>query len=67
MAEESSHELRENTRALTEELKEIISSQELEVLEQDIAAAVQSSRSTSSERPTEIIKRTIASTVRVAS
>ena len=67
MAEENSSELRQRTRALTEELKSKIRAEELETLEHSITAAVERNKLLTTKRPVEFIKRSTASaSLRVA-
>jgi hypothetical protein len=61
MAEENSRELRQRTRALTEELKSKMRSEELETLEHSIMAAVERNKLLTIKRPSEFIKRSTAS------
>ncbi len=61
MAEENSRELRQRTRALTEELKSKMRSEELETLEHSIKAAVERNQLLTTKRPVEFIKRSTAS------
>jgi len=61
MAEENSRELRQRTRALTEELKSKMGSEELETLEHSIKAAVERNQLLTTKRPVEFIKRSTAS------
>jgi len=61
MAEENSHELRQRTRALTEELKSKLRPDELETLEHSVIAAVEHNKRLTSKRPVEFIKRSTAS------
>ena len=67
VAEENSRELRQCARALTEELKSNMRSEELETLEHSIAAAVERNKLLTIKRPTEFIKRsTTSSPLRIA-
>jgi hypothetical protein len=61
MAEENSSELRQRTRALTEELKSKIRAEELETLEHRVMAVVEHNRRSTSKRSVEFIKRSTAS------
>jgi len=61
MAEENSGELRQRTRALTEELKSKMRSEELQTLEHSIKAAVGTNKWLTSKRPAEFIKRSTTS------
>jgi two-component system nitrate/nitrite response regulator NarL len=61
MADENSRELRQSTRALTEELKSTMKSEEWETLEHRIAAAVERNKLLTIKRPVEFIKRSTAS------
>jgi DNA-binding CsgD family transcriptional regulator len=61
MAQENSRELRQRTRALTEELKSQMRSEELETLEHSIIAAVERNQLLTTKRPSEFIKRSTAS------
>ncbi len=61
MAEENSHELRQRTHALTEELKSKIRVEELETLEHRVMTAIEHNRRSTAKRPVEFIKRSTAS------
>jgi DNA-binding NarL/FixJ family response regulator len=61
IAEENSHELRQRTRALTEELKSKIRAEELETLERNVKAAVEHNQLGTTKRTVEFIKRSTAS------
>ena len=61
MAEENSRELRQRTRALTEELKSKMRAEELETLEHSVMAAVEHNKRSTTKRPVEFIKRSTAS------
>jgi len=67
MAEENSGELRQRTRALTEELKSKMRSEELQTLEHSIKAAVESNKMLTNRRPLEFIRRsTTSASLRIA-
>ena len=67
MAEENSRELRQRTRALTEELKSKMKAEELETLEHSVMAAVEHNKRLTTKQPVEFIKRSTASaSLRVA-
>jgi hypothetical protein len=61
MAEENSRELRQRTRALTEDLKSKMKSEELESLEHNITAAIERNQLLTIKRSSEFIKRSTAS------
>jgi DNA-binding NarL/FixJ family response regulator len=61
MAEENSRELRQRTRALTQELRSGMRSEELETLELSITAAVEHNKLLTMKTPSEFIKRSTAS------
>jgi hypothetical protein len=61
MAEENSRELRQRTRALTEELKSKIRAEELETLENGVMAIIEYNKQLTTKRPVEFIKRSTAS------
>ena len=61
MAEENSSELRQRTRALTDELKSKIRAEELETLEHSVMAVVEHNRRSTSKRPVEFNTRSTAS------
>ena len=61
MAEENSSELRQRTRALTEELKSKIRAEELETLEHRVMAVVEHNGRSTTKRPVEFNKRSTAS------
>jgi hypothetical protein len=61
MAEENSRELRQRTRALTEELKSKMRAEEVETLEHSVMAAVEHNKRLTTKRPVEFIKRSTAS------
>ena len=61
MAEENSGELRQGTRALTEELKSKMRSEELQTLEHSVMSAVESNKRLTTRRPVEFIKRSTTS------
>jgi two-component system, NarL family, nitrate/nitrite response regulator NarL len=67
IAEENSRELRQRTRALTEQLKSKMQAEELEALEHSVKAAVAHNKLVTSKQPVEFIKRSTASaSLRVA-
>jgi hypothetical protein len=57
MAGGNSRELRQRTRALTEDLKSKLKSEELESLEHSITAAVERNKLLTTRHPMEFIKR----------
>jgi hypothetical protein len=61
MAEETSYELRQRTRAITEELKSKIRAEELDALERNVKAAVEHNKLETTKRPVEFIKRSTGS------
>ncbi len=61
MAEENSRELRQRTRALTEELKSKIRAEELETLENGVMPIIEYKKQLTTKRPVEFIKRSTAS------
>ena len=60
MAEENSGELRQRTRALTEELRSKMRSEDLATLEHSITDAVERNKQLTTKRPAEFIKRSTA-------
>jgi F0F1-type ATP synthase assembly protein I len=66
MAEESSQELKQRTRALTQELKSRMKVDEVEKLEHSVSTAIQRSRILTTKLPSEFIKRSASSFGRIA-
>jgi hypothetical protein len=67
MAEENFHRLGQHTRALTEELKSKMRSEELQSLEHSITAAVEHNMLLTTKHPVEFIKRsTVSSSLKIA-
>ena len=61
MAAENSGELRQGTRAPTEELKSKMRSEELQTLEHSVMSAVEHNKRLTAKRPVEFIKRSTTS------
>ncbi len=66
VAEENSCELGNRTRALLEQLRSTVKTDEIEALERNVAIAVKNNKLLTSKRPTEFIKRGVDLPLRIA-